>query len=356
MIGKPRDAVAALPSYRPGKDAAQAEEEHGITNAIKLASNETPWGPVASVQQMVADAAASTNRYADHRATALRERLARWLDVDDEMVTAGCGSVGILQQLALTYVSPGDEVLYPWRSFEVYPVYTRLADGVEVTVPLQDETFDLEAVAGAVTDRTRLILLSNPNNPTGTAVPMSEVASLLDQVSTDVIVVLDEAYREFMDPELGDPVADGMIETHPNLVVLRTFSKAQGLAALRVGYGIGHPEVISSVDKTLFPFAVNGLAQVAAIASVDAHSEVMERVEFIKGERQRVTDALTAAGWSVPQAEANFVYLALGSRAEDVFVDLERKGVVTRPFANEGIRVTIGSEAENDKFLNALLS
>jgi histidinol-phosphate aminotransferase len=355
VIGRPRTAVAGLPAYRPGKDAAQAEAEHGIINAIKLASNETPWGPVASVQQKVADAAGGTNRYADHRASVLRERLARWLGVDLDMVTAGCGSVGLLQQLYLTYVDPGDEVVYPWRSFEVYPVFTRLMGGTEVTVPLVGETFDLVAVAGAVTERTKMVLLANPNNPTGTAVPMTAVKALLESIADDVIVVLDEAYREFMSESLGDPIGDGLLAAHHNLVVLRTFSKAQGLAALRVGYAIGHPEVIGSIDKTLFPFAVNGLAQTAAIASIDAHAEVMERVEFIKGERARVVATLESAGWSIPTPEANFVYLSLGARTDEVFLDLEKKGVVTRPFAGEGLRVTIGSTEENDRFLRGLL-
>ncbi len=343
-----------MPAYRPGKDAAQAEEEHGIVEAIKLASNETPWGPVPSVVEVVSDAAAGTNRYADHRATAVRERLADWMSVAVDQVTVGCGSVGILQQLLLTYVDPGDEVLYPWRSFEVYPVFTKLVDGVEVAVPLKDETFDLEAVAAAATEKTKIILLSNPNNPTGTAVSMAEIKTLLETVSPDTIVVLDEAYREFMSDDLGNPIPD-LIGDHPNLLVLRTFSKAQGLAALRVGYGIGHPEVIESIDKTLFPFAVNGLAQTAAIASIDAHDQVMERVEFIKGERGRVATALADAGWSVPSPQANFVYLPLGARADEVYLELEKSGVVTRPFTGEGIRVTIGTAEENDRFLETLL-
>ncbi|MFT7601393.1 MAG: histidinol-phosphate aminotransferase [Acidimicrobiales bacterium] len=343
-----------MPAYRPGKDASQAEAEHGIADAIKLASNETPWGPVPSVVQKIADAAAGINRYADHRATVVRERLAQSLTVNVDQVTVGCGSVGILQQLALTYVNPGDEVLYPWRSFEVYPVFTKLVDGVEVTVPLKEHAFDLEAVAQAVTGRTKLILLANPNNPTGTARPMSEIKTLLETVRDDVIVVLDEAYKEFMSPELGESITD-LLPHHDNLVILRTFSKAQGLAALRVGYGIGHPDVIESVDKTLFPFAVNGLAQTAAIASIDANVEVMERVEFIRGERNRVVAALLAAGWRLPEPEANFVYLPLGATTDDVYLDLEKKGVVTRPFTGEGIRVTIGSADENDRFLNALL-
>lgn len=355
MIGRPRPAVQILPSYRPGKDAAQAEAEHGISDAIKLASNETPWGPVPSVVEAIAAAAPNSNRYADHRASALRERIAHWVGIGTDQTAVGCGSVGLLQQLLLSYVDPGDEVLYPWRSFEVYPVYTKLVGGIEVTVPLKDNRFDLKAVAAAATDNTKLIILSNPNNPTGTAQPMSEIADLLHAVADDIIVVVDEAYREFMSPELGDPVTD-LLPHHPNLVVLRTFSKAQGLAALRVGYAIAHPEVIETIDKTLFPFAVNGLAQIAAMAAIDAHAEVMERVAFIVEERSRVALALADAGWRLPDPEANFVYLPLGSRTEEVYVEMEKQGVVTRPFAGEGIRVTIGTVEENDRFLRTLIS
>ncbi len=354
VIGRPRAAVAALPAYRPGKGAAQAEAEHGITNAIKLASNETPWGPVPSVSAAIAAMGNDVNRYADHRATALRARIADWVGISAERVTVGCGSVGLLQQLLLTFVDPGDEVVYPWRSFEVYPVYTQLVGGIEVTTPLVDGTFDLDAVADAVTERTKLVILANPNNPTGTAVSMADVARLLERIDPSVVVVLDEAYREFMSDDLGNPVPD-LIDRFDNLVVLRTFSKAQGLAALRVGYAMGHPELIESIDKTLFPFAVNGLAQVAAIAAIDAHDEVMARVAEIVAERARVVDVLADAGWKIPTPQANFVYLDLGARTDEVYLDLEKQGVVTRPFSGEGVRVTISTPAENDRFLRALL-
>lgn len=343
-----------MPAYRPGKDASQAEQEHGIDDAIKLASNEAPWGPIPSVVEKIADSAAGINRYPDHRATVLRERLASWLSVDVDQVTAGAGSSGLLQQLALTYVDPGDEVLYPWRSFEVYPIYTKLVDGVEVTVPLKDECHDLEGLASALTPRTKLCILSNPNNPTGTAQPMSEIGTFLDEVPNGTIVVLDEAYKEFMSPGLGESLTD-LVPHHENLIVLRTFSKAQGLAALRVGYAIGNPAIIESIDKTLMPFAVNALAQTAAVASIDGHEEVRERVEFLVGERNRIVAQLRDVGWTVPQPEANFIYLPLGSKTDEVYLDLEKKGVVTRPFSGEGVRVTVGSSEENDRFLNALL-
>ncbi|MDP9463815.1 MAG: histidinol-phosphate transaminase [Actinomycetota bacterium] len=353
-VGRPRPAIDLMPAYRPGKGAAQAEAEHGITNAIKLASNENPLPPIQSIVDAVAAAATGANRYADHRATAVRERLSTWLDVGVEHVTVGAGSVGLLQQLFLTYVDPGDEVVYPWRSFEVYPVYTQLMAGTAVTTPLNaDQAFDLEAVAAAITDRTKLVLLATPNNPTGTALSTTDMAALLDGISPATIVVIDEAYREFLDPSLGDPVRD-LIARYPNVVVTRTFSKAQGMAGIRAGYAIGHPEVITAIDKTLFPFAVNALAQAAAIAAIDAEAEIGERVRDILSERARVIAELGDAGWQLPDAQANFVYLPIGERTDEVYLGLERRGVVTRPFSNEGIRVTISTPDDNDRFLRTL--
>lgn len=352
-VGRVRPAVAAMASYRPGKSAAQAEDEHGITDAIKLASNENPYPPVPAVVEAIAAAAGDVNRYGDHRAADLRAAIAGWLDVDVDRVAAGCGSVGLLQQLLLAYVDPGDEVVYPWPSFEAYPIDVQLTGGVEVTVPLVDHTFDLEAVAASVTDRTKLVLLANPNNPTGTAVHVDQLRRLVEQVPGDVLVVVDEAYREFVTADLGDPITD-LQPGHPNVVVLRTFSKAFGLAALRTGYAVADPEVVVELDKVLIAFAVNHLAQVASLAAIAARDEVQAVVDRITAERDRVVASLRADGWDLPDAHANFVYLPLGSRTDVVFPEMEKRGVVVRPFPGVGMRVTIGTPAQNDRFLATL--
>ena len=352
-VGRVRPAVAAMASYRPGKSAAQAEDEHGITDAIKLASNENPYPPVPAVVEAIVAAAGDVNRYGDHRAADLRAAIAGWLDVDVDRVAAGCGSVGLLQQLLLAYVDPGDEVVYPWPSFEAYPIDVQLTGGVEVTVPLVDHTFDLEAVAAAVTDRTKLVLLANPNNPTGTAVHVDQLRRLVEQVPGDVLVVVDEAYREFVTADLGDPITD-LQPGHPNVVVLRTFSKAFGLAALRTGYAVADPEVVVELDKVLIAFAVNHLAQVASLAAIAARDEVQAVVDRITAERDRVVASLRADGWDLPDAHANFVYLPLGSRTDVVFPEMEKRGVVVRPFPGVGMRVTIGTPAQNDRFLATL--
>ncbi len=266
-IGRVRPSIQALAAYRPGKGAAQAEEEHGISDAIKLASNENPYAPVPAVVKAVADAAGGSNRYADHRAAELRAAIGGWLGVDSDRIAVGCGSVGLLQQLCLTYLDPGDEAIYPWLSFEAYPVCVKMMNAVPVTPPLVDHRFDMEAITAAVTERTKLILLATPNNPTGTAISTEEIGTLLRAVPDDVIVLVDEAYREFADPALGDPVAD-LLPHHRNLVVSRTFSKAYGLAGLRVGYAITDPEIVSEIDKTLLAFAVNSAGQAAAMAAI----------------------------------------------------------------------------------------
>ena len=353
-IGRPRRVIESLPSYRPGKGAKQAEEEHGITDAIKLASNENPAPTADPIVDAVCRAAAGVNRYADHRATPVREALARRLGVDVDRITVGNGSASLLQQIGFAYIDPGDEVVYPWRSFEVYPVFTKLMDGVGVPVALTaDLGFDIDGLAAAVTGRTKVLFLATPNNPIGIATSTTELRRLCEQVPSSVIVCIDEAYREFVDPRYGDPVAE-LVPDFPNVVVTRTFSKAHGLAGLRIGYAVGHPEVIADIDKTLLPFAVNMLAQVAALAALEHDDVIAASVQRILVERVRVEAELTRSGWTFPDHQGNFVWLGIGAAADDVGLELERRGVVVRPFSGEGIRVTIGTPEENDRFLAAL--
>ncbi|MGY9073940.1 MAG: histidinol-phosphate transaminase [Acidimicrobiales bacterium] len=351
--GRVRPAVQQLAAYRPGKGAKQAEAEHGITDAIKLASNENPYAPVPAVTAALADAVANVNRYSDHRATELRARLADWLGVSSDMVAVGCGSVGLLQQLGIVYIDPGDEVIYPWLSFEAYPITVLEMGGVPVTIPLVNHCFDLDAVAAAVTERTKLVLLATPNNPTGTAVSTADLRRFLDKIPNDVIVLVDEAYREFAGEDLGDPIRD-LIPSYRNVVVTRTFSKAYGLAGLRTGYAVADPEIINELDKVLLAFSVNMLAQIGALAALDALDDIQIRIDQILNERLRVVNALAAAGWKMPEARANFVYLPLGDRTDDIALALEQSGVVIRPFSGAGIRVTVGTPVENDRFITSL--
>lgn len=351
-VPNPSPRVQALPAYRPGKSAEQAAREHAIERAIKLASNENPYDPLPSVRRALAAGADGLGRYPDHRASAVREALAGRLGLGAEQVAVGCGSVGLLQQLFLTYCDPGDEALYGWRSFEVYPIYALTVGATRVQVPNVAERIDMAGITAAVTERTRLVLVTSPNNPTGTTVTHDEVVALLGAVPDGCMVVLDEAYYEYVTAP-DAPRALELVAAHPNFAVLRTFSKAYGLASLRIGYLMGDPEVVGAVDRVLFPFAVNGLAQVAALASLEAEAELKARVDVTLDERARVVAALAARGLRLPDAQANFVWLPAGAAAGALCVALEQRGVVTRPFEGEGVRVTIGTPDENDTFLRA---
>ncbi|MFF5407146.1 histidinol-phosphate transaminase [Streptomyces misionensis] len=343
---KLRAELEGIPTYKPGKPAAADGPV-----AYKLSSNENPYPPLPGVLESVTAAAASFNRYPDMSCAALTEELAERFGVPAAHVATGTGSVGVAQQLIQATSGPGDEVIYAWRSFEAYPIITQISGARSVQVPLTaGEVHDLDAMAEAITDRTRLIFVCNPNNPTGTVVRRAELERFLDRVPRDVLVVLDEAYREFIrDPEVPDGVE--LYRERPNVCVLRTFSKAYGLAGLRVGFAIAHEPVAAALRKTAVPFGVSQLAQEAAIASLRAEDELLGRVGSLVCERTRVVDGLRAQGWTVPETQANFVWLRLGERTTAFAQACEEHGVVVRPFAGEGVRVTIGEAEANDIFL-----
>jgi histidinol-phosphate aminotransferase len=318
--------------------------------SFKLSSNESPFGPLPSVVEVIAQAAADINRYPDNGAVDLTEAIAARYGVPASHVAVGCGSVGLVQQLLEAVSDPGAEVLYAWRSFEAYPYLTDLAGARSVLIPLKDETHDLTAMAAAITDSTRLVFICAPNNPTGTGVKAAELDWFIDQVPGDCLVVLDEAYVQYVrDPAAPDGVA--VYRDRPNVTLLRTFSKAYGLAGLRVGFLIGHESVAAAARKTMLTFSVNAVAQAAAIASLAAEGELLDRVELVIAERERVRSELTSLGWTVPPSEANFVWLRLGADTARFGEACYRAGIAIRPFADEGARVSIGEKAANDAFL-----
>jgi histidinol-phosphate aminotransferase len=342
-----RPVLDTFPAYRPGKvPAAAAGQAH------KLSSNESPYGPLPSVAEVIAEAGREVHRYPDNGAEALIAALAGRFSVPPGHIAVGCGSVGVLKQLIEAVTDPGTEVLYAWRSFEAYPPLADLAGAVSVRVPLRGESHDLEAMAAAITPRTRLVLVCNPNNPTGTITGARQLTAFLDQVPGDCLVVLDEAYREYIRDE---SVPDGLAlyRTYPNVAVLRTFSKAYGLAGLRVGFMIGHAPAATAVRKTMLPFTVSAVAQAAAVASLAAEAELLARVELVVKERERVREALLSDGWTVPPTEANFVWLRLGEYTTPFAEACERQGIAIRPFAGEGVRVSIGTPEANDAFIAA---
>ncbi len=342
-----RSVLDEYVAYRPGRVATSPDGR-----SYKLSSNESPYDPLPSVREVIKDAGGLINRYPDNGCTALIAAIAGRFGVPEDNVAVGCGSVGLAQMLLESVGEPGVEVVYAWRSFEAYPTLADLAGVTSVRVPLDGETHDLRAMADAITDRTRLVFVCNPNNPTGTAVRRAELEEFLDRVPGDCLVVLDEAYREYVrDPEVPDGLT--LYADRPNVAVLRTFSKAYGLAGLRVGFMVAHPYVTEQVRKTYLPFTVNTIAQAAAIASLEAEKELLERVDATVEERGRVRDALIAQGWTVPPTEANFVWLRLGADTMDFAAACAAAGVSVRPFADEGARVSIGTPEENDAFLAA---
>jgi histidinol-phosphate aminotransferase len=340
-----RPVLESFTPYKPGKTPVAPDG-----NSYKLSSNESPYGPLPSVLSVLADAATALNRYPDNGCAELTAALAARLGVPPEHVAVGCGSVGVTQQLLAATSEPGTEVLYAWRSFEAYPRLADLAGAASVTVPLRDQAHDLAAMAAAITSRTRLIFVCNPNNPTGTVVHSDELTAFLDQVPEDCLVVLDEAYHEYIrDPAVPDGIT--LYRDRPNVAVLRTFSKAYGLAALRVGYLIAAAPVAAAARATQLPFSVNSLAQAAALASLGAEQELLERVDLVVKERDRVRGELLDQAWAVPPTEANFIWLPLGTDTADFAAASERAGVAVRPFAADGARVSIGDPAANDAFL-----
>ena len=330
-----RPEIIALPAYRQGKPAD--------ASAFKLSSNENPFGPLPGVIEAVA-AETAYNRYPDASALALRERLARKFSLDVDQVHIGSGSVALLAQLILAAAGPGDEVLYSWRSFEAYPSLVTVAGATSVQVANRaDHGHDLPEMAAAIGDNTRVVIVCSPNNPTGTIVTKDEFEAFMAVVPTDLLVILDEAYIEFVteaDTVNGPP----MLARYPNLVVLRTFSKAYGLAGLRVGYALGAVDILNAARSTAIPLSVTAQAAAAAIASLKAERELLDRVRLLATRRDAAWQVMTSQGWNIPAPQGNFLWLPTGAETTSVAEALGTAGLVVRPFAAEGIRISIGEE------------
>lgn len=335
-----RPEIAALPAYRQGKQAG--------ADAFKLSSNENPFEPLPGVIDAVRSAVAF-NRYPDASASRLRARLAERFGVGDDAVHIAAGSVSILFQLAQATSGPGDEILFSWRSFEAYPSLATVAGATAVTVPnAAGGGHDLDAMAGAVTDRTRMVIVCTPNNPTGPVVTQEAFDAFVGRVPSDVLVVLDEAYVEFVTDPAAVKGERVLAAGRPNVVVLRTFSKAYGLAGLRVGYAIGDPRILAAARSTGIPLSVTAHAEEAALASLDAEDELLERVRDIAERRDALVARLRETGWDVPEAQGNFVWLPAGERALEVAAAFEDAGLIVRPFAGDGVRISIGEHEALD--------
>ena len=344
-----------LPSYKAGKRPPARSD----VVTYKSSSNENPYEPLTEVVQAVTQAATRMNRYPDPLATDMTAALAARFGVSADEVSTGTGSVGILGQLIQATVDAGDEVIFAWRSFEAYPIVTAIAGGIAVRVPLLAEEHDLDAMAAAITPATRLIFLCSPNNPTGTVIKQRDFDAFITKVPQDVLVVIDEAYNEFVtDPDALNGLA--AYRAHGNVAVLRSFAKAYGLAGMRVGACIASPEVTAALRKTAVPFGVSEMAQVAVLTSLVHEDKLRERVASIVKQREHVVQAVRDLGIAVEPQQANFIWLRLGDKTAQFAQACEDAGVVVRPFIDgdkqgAGVRITVG-EPEADARVLAVLS
>ena len=346
-----RPDVAALPAYVPGArpDAASSVE------IAKLSSNELPFPPQESVVEAITRAVAGVNRYPEMTGETLTQALARRWGVEAEQVVVGNGSVALIQHLLDAVCRPGDEVVIPWRSFEAYPICIAIAGARAVHVPLTpDARHDVPAMLAAITPRTRVVMACTPNNPTGTILTARELADLVTGVPRDVVVLIDEAYLDFVtDPEAGDALT--LLADAPNLVVSRTFSKAHALAGMRVGYLVCEPGLAAAIRSVATPFGVNLPAQAAATAALGQGelARTAERSAAVAAERGRVVEALRTQGWQVPEAQGNFFWLGVGEQTMALADHFRGAGILVRPFAGEGVRVSVGTTSDNERVLAA---
>lgn len=355
-VSKWRSGVIEIVPYSPGKPVEEVERELGI-KAIKLASNENPFGPSPVVQKQIKQAVRELSIYPDGSCYRLRQKLAKKLGCDPEQLIVGNGSNELLILLGMAVLNKGDQVLSSEMSFVVYPKVAQVMQADFRTVPMKKYTFDLKALHAAITRKTKLIFIANPNNPTGTALAPADLESFVKKVPEDCLIVLDEAYFEYTDRAFKTASAE-WVKRYPNVAVLRTFSKAYGLAGLRLGYGIVSPELMRAIDRVREPFNVNSLAQVAGLAAFEDQAYMKKCVRETKKERKRVAKELEKMGLTVIPSQTNFLFVDLNARKTTLpwsgaafFEALMKKGVIIRPMPGSFVRITLGLEKENNKML-----
>jgi len=350
------DYIQGLPAYVAGKPVEEVEQELKI-HAVKLASNENPLGPSPKAMEAARRALGDANWYPDGGSKRLREVLAQRFGVRPEEIFVGLGSSEIIDLASRVLLRPGLEGITSEGSFALFSIAIRASGGKLLLTPQINFTFDLEAVAKAVTPQTRIIYIANPNNPTGTAFGAEEFSAFLKKVPGDVLIVLDEAYREYANRK-DLPDAMKLFREYNNILTLRTFSKVYGLAGLRIGYGIGHPTLVAEMNKLRTPFNVTSVGQAAALAALDDAEHVQRSVEINRGERKRLFDGLKKVGMSPVESECNFLFVPIGPSAKALCDELLHEGVIVRPLAwmgfPEAIRISVGSPAENTKLLGTL--
>lgn len=349
------DCVNQLHPYMPGKPIEELERELGITNIVKLASNENPLGPSEQVLAAVATASKDLSRYPDGNGFALKAALAQNFELESNQITLGNGSNDVLELLARAFVSSADEVLFSQYAFAVYPIVTQAVGATAVIAPARNYSHDLQAMSGLISNKTKLIFIANPNNPTGTFLESDELERFIAQVPETTIVVLDEAYVEYGD---GGASSIDWLSQYPNLVITRTFSKAYGLAGLRIGYALSNPEIADILNRIRQPFNGNSLALAAAQAALSDTQYLVQAKKVNDSGMVQLTRGLEELGLSYIPSKANFITIDVVRNGDDIFELLLKQGVIVRPVGNYGlpnhIRVSIGLEAENQRFLDSL--
>ncbi len=366
MLNKTLDFLAMLRPgiiktrpYRPGKPIAEVKRELGLDSIVKLASNENPEGPLPAVLEAINEAAQKINRYPDAACYDLTQRLATHLETAPESLIFGNGSNELLDILVRALISPGENVVFSEHSFIVYAISAQVHFDCGIAVPLgTGDRLDLPAMSAAVNDKTKLVIVCNPNNPTGTYNTARDLSAFMATIPDHVIVAMDEAYFEYVTAD-DYPQTQAMMADYPNLVILRTFSKIHSLAGLRVGYCIGHPDLVGELHKTREPFNVNMLSQAAAIACLDNWHEIEGRRNRNRAQLDWVVGELEALGLVTVPSQTNFVLVRGDVNAGQLAADLLQKGVIVRPMHAFGLgdgamRISIGLPAENQRCINAL--
>ncbi|MBI4825746.1 MAG: histidinol-phosphate transaminase [Nitrospirae bacterium] len=353
MINAP-EHIKNIKPYVPGKPIEELERELGITGSIKLASNESPIGPSPLAVKALAEGINDLNRYPDGSCYNLKTALSQKLGITSDEIIFGNGSNEIIELAVRTFLSPGDEAIMASPSFVVYPTVTQAAGGKSIVVPLKDYRHDLDAMASAITDKTKVIFIANPNNPTGTINNRAEMDAFMERVPDNVLVVIDEAYFEYVSsPDYPDSM-DYLKKGRP-VLILRTFSKIYGLAGLRIGYGIAHSSIVSEMNKVRQPFNINSLAQRAALAALEDVEHVEKARKTNEDGKEFLYKELRSMGIDCLPTEANFIYIILkDDTALQLYNELLKKGVIIRPMGKRELRITIGLADENKRFLDAL--
>ena len=349
-----REELKDLTAYKPGKPIEDVKREYGLEKVIKLASNENPLGCSKKAIEAIKNALDNLSLYPDGNATLLKDSISKKLDISVEKITLSSGSDEVIDQISKTFINKGDEVIMADITFPRYIATTKMMGGIPKIVPLKDWTYDIDGMLSAITDKTKLIWLCNPNNPTGTMFTKDKLYNFLKNVPDDIVVVYDEAYNEYVTRDDYPRNVLSLLDKYPNLLVLRTFSKIYGLASLRVGYTLASEEITENINKIRGPFNVNTLAQAAAIAALHDEDFIKESYDLNKKGKEYLYEEFNELDLEYAPSETNHIFVNVGIDANEIFTKLQKRGMIIRPITGTWIRVSIGTMEENQLFISLL--